>query len=848
MAEFNPDEYLLEEDTVETGGFDPDMYLSEEDSEFQPEFVNAPSRLETAFDFTQGAAQGGTFNFADEIRAGLQAGVLNPLDALFTGEGAFGDQGLIESIQNLPENYERALQTEREGFAESQERSPTAFTTGEITGAVAPYLIPGAAAGRALGAVGTAATAPTRAITAAGKAAELGKTGGLLGKITGGATMGAADIGLREIGDSEAETAEELALDAIKGVGTGAAFGGLTPIGLKAAGSVLRGIGKAAGMTGKVLEDFVFSNSPISRGFRLGKQGTGVYSGSTEEVAKQRLSDYVTNVSRQVQNTVDDVIGKNTAKISQVYNQQLDDVINKKGDIPVEFGNFLNQVKNEAGERIGELRRKATTQGLKVNVDDVTDEFLKTIDDNLATIPEAQRDPLEKTIRAIRSAVQEVGESKEVKGRIQTTLNAEGDEVAKSIQAASKNVSLDDVPPEVLEDLVRQGQRTGQKLQIKVGDDGRVLLDKITDDFKLEQAGPINYKQLSPDELSNLISGKKTAVLQTALQRNQDPVVQNALMDYRRALANLENNLIDDIGKEKEVFNAIKTMLDDVGESGTSQFADDAIPTSKVTKLINDISRMFEKGNAREIRARLAPIEKIKPGFTDDFIGNVQEVTRLERQLKSVADDPLAQADVLLTVGQDDATAKALQQARTEVQRGQTIQRELGELSEDITKAGDQLPGDKTRRFLRNLTSEATKTEEARRAQNAADLIEIYNPKLAENLRGEGKMMGEISKFIDTINAQGDSSLSAVSNILGAIGSRFGRGANFLGYLTNRLNEKFAQNPAVRNLFQTQLAEAAERGPQALSSTIYILNQQDEDFRDFYNELQQEMDEFVEEE
>lgn len=844
MAEFDPDKYLAEEEkTSTTGAFDPDMYLSE-DQDFEPEFIDAPTRGETAYDFTQGVAQGGTFNFADEIRAGLQAGVLNPLDALITGEGAFGDKGLIDAITNIPENYERAVQTEREGFAESQQRSPFAYGAGEISSAVAPYLIPGAAATRALGTVGKLATAPTSAITAASKAAEIGKAGSLLSRITGGAVAGAADIGLREAGKSEAETAEELALDAIKGVGTGVAFGGLTPVALKAAGSVLSGIGKSAGFTGKALEDFIFSNSPITRGFKIGKEGTGIFTGSGEKAARDRLADYVANLSKQVQNTVDDVVGKNTAKISQIYNQQLDDVINKKGDIPVEFGNFLNKIKNEAGERIGELRRNATAQGLKVNVDDVTDEFLKTVDDNIKNIPDDQLDALQKTIRMIKQAVQEAAENKEIKGKIQTTLNAEGDEVAKTIQAASKNVKLDDLPPDVLEDLVRQGEKTGQKLQVKLGDDGRVLLDKITDDFAVTQAGPINYKQLSPEDLANMISGKDTAVLQVALQRNRDPITRKLLQDYRKALAKLENNLIDDIGKEKEVFSAIKTMLDDIGESTANKYADDVIPSSGATKLIRDISNVLQRGNMREVRARLAPIEKIKPGFTDDFINNIQNVTRIEKQLKSVADDPLAQADALLRVGQDDVTEQTLKQAQQEIRRGQTIQREVGELSDDVTVTGEQLPGDNTRRFLRNLTSEATKNEEARRAQNVVELIELYNPKIAESIKGEGKLMGEISKFIDTVNSQGDTSLSAVSNIFGAIGSRLGRTANGLGYLVNKLNEAFAKNPTVRELFQKQLAQAAERGPKALSSTIYILNQQDEDFRNFYNDLQEDISQF----
>lgn len=844
MAAFDPDKYLAEEESNKA--FDPDMYLAETpvESEIKPEYIDTTSGLEQAFDFTQGVAQGGTFNFADEIRAGLQAGILNPLDALITGEGAFGDQGLIESIKNLPENYERALETEREGFEESQQRSPGLYTTGEIAGAVAPYLIPGGAAARTLGTAGSLTTAPARAITAAGKASEIGKAGSLLSRITGGAVAGAADIGLRSAGESEAEDVEELALDTVKGIGTGAAFGGLTPVGLKAANSVLKGIGKAVGGTGKFVEDFVFSNSPISRGFKIGKKGTGVFSGSTESVAKKKLDDYVFNVARQVESTVDDVIGKNTAKINQIYTQQLDDVINKKGDIPVEFGNFLNKIKNEAGERIGELRRNATAQGLTVKVDDVTDEFLKTVDDNFKLLPEAQKDPLEKTLKAIRQAVQDVGENKEIKGRIQTALNSEGDEISRTIQASSKNVNLEEIPPETLEDIVSKGQKTGQKLRVTTDDEGRLVIDKIVDDFKVEQAGPINYKQLTPEELSNMISGKKTAVLQTALARNQDPVIQGALMDYRRALGNLENQLIEDIGKEKEVFSAIKTLLDDVGESGISQYADDTIPTSKVNKLIRDISNVFERGNMREVRARLAPIEKIKPGFTDDFIGNIQEVTRLERQLRAAGDDPLVQAEALLTKGQDEVTERALREAQTEVQRGQTIQRELGELSEDVIQTGEQLPGDKIRRFLRNLTSEATKTGEARRAQNAAELLNIYNPELAKNLRTDGKLMGEISKFIDTINAQGDSSLSAISNVLGAIGSRFGRGANFLGYMTNKLNEKILENPVIKNIFETQLLTAAERGPQALSSTIYILNQRNKDFRDFYNEMQSEFSEF----
>jgi len=85
----------------------------------------APSRYES---LGRGAAQGATFNNADEITGGI---------------AAFKDAVQKGNFDTLLNDYKRRRNNSRENYHEAQAENPGTYLAGEVAGTVAPLLIPG---------------------------------------------------------------------------------------------------------------------------------------------------------------------------------------------------------------------------------------------------------------------------------------------------------------------------------------------------------------------------------------------------------------------------------------------------------------------------------------------------------------------------------------------------------------------------------------------------------------------------------------------------------------------------------------------------------------------------------
>lgn len=142
--------------------------------------------LETAGDFTRGAAQTASFGFADELTGALEA-------AAKAGAGK-------DELKDLLANYEKYRNESRTKYDQAKERSPYAYFGGELAGG----LIPG------MGAVKGGLTGATTLGQAIARAAGTGALSG--------AAFGA--------GSSEAQTLPELAKDTAMGGASGAVLGG----------------------------------------------------------------------------------------------------------------------------------------------------------------------------------------------------------------------------------------------------------------------------------------------------------------------------------------------------------------------------------------------------------------------------------------------------------------------------------------------------------------------------------------------------------------------------------------------------------------------------------------------
>lgn len=165
--------------------------------------------LETAGDFTRGAAQSASFGFADELTGALEA-------AAKAGAGQ-------DELKDLLSNYEKYRDQSRTNYKQAEERSPYAYLGGELAGGLVPGF------GAVKGGLTGAKTISQAAMKAMGT-----------GAIAGGA------FGL---GSSEAQTLPGMATD----TAAGAAMGGVLGGGLSATGGIAsKGIKSLAGKSGFV--------------------------------------------------------------------------------------------------------------------------------------------------------------------------------------------------------------------------------------------------------------------------------------------------------------------------------------------------------------------------------------------------------------------------------------------------------------------------------------------------------------------------------------------------------------------------------------------------------------------
>ena len=167
----------------------------------------------------QGASQGATFGFGDEISAGV--------NQMFMGDQPVQlSEGIREQygIEEGPSNYEILRDEIRGGQRAAQEESPWAYGIGETVGAIG-------------------ASAPLMAT--AGSAGLAGRAGKHLGQLGPRALAGLGEGALYGYGVSEGDSGFR---DALTGGGIGAGLAAIAPPALRAVG---RGIGHVASRIGQ---------------------------------------------------------------------------------------------------------------------------------------------------------------------------------------------------------------------------------------------------------------------------------------------------------------------------------------------------------------------------------------------------------------------------------------------------------------------------------------------------------------------------------------------------------------------------------------------------------------------
>ncbi len=236
--------------------FFDDEDIQTEDSFFDTEDINEDIEVSQSEAALRGAAQGLSFDFADELQAGAE-GLYGDLESLVTGEQlgepvTFDEEGRAIVPESDGEGYNKRLKEIRDRYNASKEQHPVTYHGASLVGGMAPALLTGGAS--AAGNVG-------KALASGGK--------GLLGASKEAAKLGAKYGAVSGAGMSEADSPQGVLADAAVGGVIGAGTGLLTPVavkGLKAGANKTReGIGE--------LIDMVPGIGAAKAGFKAGQKG-----------------------------------------------------------------------------------------------------------------------------------------------------------------------------------------------------------------------------------------------------------------------------------------------------------------------------------------------------------------------------------------------------------------------------------------------------------------------------------------------------------------------------------------------------------------------------------------------
>lgn len=251
--EFDPDKYLQEDIISE---FDPDVYLSEE-----------PESMGKTEASVRGAAQGLTFDFADELQAALESmgkdigsviGLTEPVE----GEEpvTFDEQGRPIIPESSGKYYRERVADIRKEYKKAAEDQPVAYYGSDIAAGILPALLTGGAGAAA--SIGK--TAMKEGVKAAGKPAlKAAKIGAGMGALTG-AGISEADLTEGDVGGF----AKDVAIGGISGAGLGAVTPALAKVG-----------GKVARKTGEIAKGIIRAlpgAEAAELAFKAGTKGIGV--------------------------------------------------------------------------------------------------------------------------------------------------------------------------------------------------------------------------------------------------------------------------------------------------------------------------------------------------------------------------------------------------------------------------------------------------------------------------------------------------------------------------------------------------------------------------------------------
>jgi len=238
---------------LDLSGFDEEIENEELDLSGFDDEVEGPSMSEAA---ARGAAQGLTFDFADELQAGAESIYKDLVEGYREGEPkvTFGEDGRPIIPENTGAHYNERLKEIRDQYKASQEAHPGTTLASTVAGGIIPAIFTG----------GASAAAKTGQTLAKEGVKQAAKTAAKESAKIGAGYGGLASLGMSE--ESIVDSPVELAKDVALGTGAGAALGAVTPMAVKGSSNILKGTKKAIG---KGVDKFLPS---VKVGFDFGKK------------------------------------------------------------------------------------------------------------------------------------------------------------------------------------------------------------------------------------------------------------------------------------------------------------------------------------------------------------------------------------------------------------------------------------------------------------------------------------------------------------------------------------------------------------------------------------------------
>jgi GH24 family phage-related lysozyme (muramidase) len=475
----------------------------------------------------RGAAQGLTFDFADELQAALEAtgkdigsvlGLTDPVE----GEEpvTFDEEGRPIIPESSGKYYKERLEDIRKDYKKAAEDQPVAYYGSDIAAGMLPALLTGGAGAAA--SIGK--TAMKEGVKAAGKPAlKAAKIGAGMGALTG-AGISEADLTEGDVGGF----AKDVAIGGISGAGLGAATPALTKVGGKVArktGEIAKGITRA--LPGAEAAELAF---------KAGTKGIGVSQKAILDEAERvatKLNDKImkvlakSGVDRDKAVQLADEAGKRL-NAGEVFDDILEDIA-EKGAIGLEmkdksklYDNIASFKKGFEDQKIfkdleSKLAKQALNEDLKFGSELETVTEIKRPFGDILINPEGKGNvfgmrakysapgPMGDKIEYVKNILKDVKDSP-IKKVIYDLENAQPSEVKKILDYINKNLVGDMQKSPVGE------EGTYRKLAVQL----RELLDESVEEFA-DPTGTMKGIYRGAEELGIKEAGRGT---QDAIEKN----------------------------------------------------------------------------------------------------------------------------------------------------------------------------------------------------------------------------------------------------------------------------------------------------------------------------------------